>query len=83
MASDRCNFFFPFWAIFCPFIPIKAQKNKISKGEKEKTHGDIIILNKCTINYDHIICYTVPEILCVTDVICVFHFWLYFVFLPP
>ena len=36
----------------------------------KKTPGDIIILQKCTKN--HIICYTVPEIRCVTDVILTF-----------
>ena len=30
-----------------------------------------------------IICYTVPEIWCVTDVIVIFHFGLFFALLPP
>ena len=30
-----------------------------------------------------IICYTVPEIQCVTDVIVIFHFGLFFALLPP
>ena len=29
------------------------------------------------------ICYTVPEIWCVTDVIAIFHFVLFFTLLPP
>ena len=29
MAHDRCNFHFSFWAIFCPFTPLTAQKIKI------------------------------------------------------
>ena len=33
MARDGCNCFL-FWAIFCPFIPLTAQKNKIWKNEK-------------------------------------------------
>ena len=31
MACDRCNCCFSFWAIFCPFTPLTAQKMKISK----------------------------------------------------
>ena len=30
-----------------------------------------------------IICYTVPEIWCMTNVIFIFHFWLFFALLPP
>ena len=30
-----------------------------------------------------LICYTVPEIWCVTDVIVIFHFGLFFALLPP
>ena len=30
-----------------------------------------------------IICYTVPEIWCVTDAIVIFHFGLFFALLPP
>ena len=28
MARDRCNCYFSFWAIFCPFTLLKAQKIK-------------------------------------------------------
>ena len=31
---DRCNSYFSFWAIFCPFTLLTAQKIKISKKEK-------------------------------------------------
>ena len=31
---DRCNLHFSFWAIFCPFTPLTAQKTKIKKKEK-------------------------------------------------
>ena len=34
MAHDRCNFHFSFWAIFCPFTPLTAQKMEILKNEK-------------------------------------------------
>ena len=34
VVRDRCNCYFSFWAIFCPFTPITAQKMKIFKNEK-------------------------------------------------
>ena len=64
MVRDGCNYF-SFWAIFCPFTSLTAQK---------------IITKKTKIM---IICYTVPEIWCVTDVIVIFHFGLFFALLPP
>ena len=54
MARDRCNCYFSFWASFCPFTPLTAQKNQNFKKMKKRP-GDIIIL--------HI----VPEIWCTTD----------------
>ena len=51
MACDRCNCYFSFWAILCPFIPLTAQKIKILKKMK-KTAGDIIILHTWTKNHD-------------------------------
>ena len=35
MVRDRCNSF-SFWAIFCPFIPLAAQKIKIKKRKMKK-----------------------------------------------
>ena len=39
MAHDRCNFYFSFWAIFCPPPPPqkKKQKSKLKKNEKKNT----------------------------------------------
>ena len=34
MARDRCNCYISFWAIFCPFTPVTAQKSKFQKNEK-------------------------------------------------
>ena len=51
MAHDRCNWYFSFWGIFCPFNPLTAQKIKILKKMK-KAPGYIIILHMCTKNYD-------------------------------
>ena len=47
---DRCNCYFSFWAIFCTFTHLKAQKIKIS--EKKDMPRNIIILQMCTKNYD-------------------------------
>ena len=35
MALVGCNCYFLFWANFCPFIPLTAQRLKISKNENE------------------------------------------------
>ena len=53
MACDRCDYYFSFWAIFCPFTPLTAQKFKIKKNEK--IPGYIIILHKCTKNHDNML----------------------------
>ena len=52
MARDGCNYF-SFWAIFCPFNTLTAWKIKTKKNEKMPR--DIIILHKCTKNYDHML----------------------------
>ena len=51
MKHDEQNFL-SFWTIFCPFTPIKTRIIKILK-KNLKMHGDIIILQKCTKNHDH------------------------------
>ena len=51
MVHDGCNCYFSYWAIFCPFTPLTAQKIKTSK-KLRKAPGDIIILHMCTKNYD-------------------------------
>ena len=35
MIHDTCNFYFSFWAFFCPFTPLTAQKIKISQKLKK------------------------------------------------
>ena len=54
MARDRCNCYYSFLAIFCPFTHPTAQKIKIKKKQKtkKKKPGDIIILDMCAKNYD-------------------------------
>ena len=85
-ATDRQSFFLildhflPFYQPHrpTPCNPTTSQKSKILK--KWETPGDIIILYKCT--KIMIICYTVPKVWRVTDVIVIFHFWL-FLGAPP
>ena len=35
VGRGRCNYYFSFWAIFCPFTPLKAQKINILKKWKK------------------------------------------------
>ena len=80
MVHDRCNCYFSFWAIFCPFMPLAAQKIKILKKWK-KTPGDIIILHMCTKNYDQMM-YGSWDMVC--DRCNYFSFWAIFCcFTPP
>ena len=66
MAHNGCNCYFSFWAIFCPFTSVTAQKNKLKENKKNtwKYHYFTIVYQKPKIM---IICYTVPEIWCTTD----------------
>ena len=80
MKHHRQNFLL-FWP-FLPFYPTNNPKNQ-NVEKKKKIPGDIILHNCTKIM---IICYTVPGIWRVTDVICVFIFCLYalsFAYLPP
>ena len=79
MARDRCNYFSS-WAIFCHFTFLTAWKIKIFKKWKRKPEATIILQSVPKIM---IICYTVPEIWHVTDVIVIFHFGLFFAPFPP
>ena len=64
MARDRCNFYFSFWAIFCPFTPLTTQKIKILKSWKRcmEISSFYICIPKIMIR-----CCTIPEIWCATD----------------
>ena len=83
MACDRCNCYFSFWAIFCPFNPLTAQKMKMVKKMKKKKKQLEIFSFYTNVPKITIICYTAPEIQCVTDVIVTFEFGLFFALLPP
>ena len=75
MAYDRCNYCFSFEAFFLPFyLPLTAKKWKL---QKRKKHLEISSFYT-SVPKIIIICYTVPEIWCVTDVIIIFSFWAIF-----
>ena len=59
MARNGCNCYFSFWAIFCPFTSLTAQKIKILK--KWKKHLEISSFYNGVPKL-MVICFTVPEI---------------------
>ena len=71
MTHYRCNCYFSFWAIFCPFTPSLPEKWKFQKKWKK---GLGISSFYTSVPKIMIICCAVPEIWCVTDVIIIFHF---------
>ena len=75
MMRNRCNCYISFWAIFYPFTSLTARKTKL-----KKTPGDILFYN--SVPKIMIMCHTVPEIWCMTDVI-MFHFGPFFALLHP
>ena len=80
MVRDTCNYF-SFWVIFCTFTLLTAQKIKIKKKKKKwKTLLEISSFHT-SVSKIMIIWHTVPEIWCMTDVIVIFHYVLFFVLL--
>ena len=79
MTSNGFNCYFSFWAIFYLFTSLIAQKIKIQK-KCEKPLEISSFYN--SVPKIMIICYTVHEIWCVTDVV-IFHFGPFFPLLPP
>ena len=69
MLCNKCNGYFSFWVIFCPFTSLTAQKIKI--WIKWKKYLEISFYN--SIPKIMIRRYTLPEIWCMKDVI-IFHF---------
>ena len=80
MVRDGCKCYFSFWAILFPFTTLIAQKMKISK--KWKKHLDISSFYT-TVPKIMIICYTVPEIWHVADVIVISYLKRFFALLLP
>ena len=68
--------FLPF---FPPSTPLTTPKIKILKKWKQLEISSF----HTRVPKIMIICYTVPEIWCVTDTITIFHFGLFFALLPP
>ena len=79
MVRDRCNHF-SFWANVCPFIPLTTQNIKIFKKWKKPLE---ILSFYTSATKIMIICYSVPEIWHVTNVIVIFHFGLFFALIQP
>ena len=79
IEHDRQNFL-SFWTIFMSFYPLKTQKIKILKNWKKYLEVSSFYTNAPKIM---IICYTIPEIWCMTDAILIFYFGLFFALLPP
>ena len=75
MAYDVCNCCFQFWAIFCPFTPLTAQKMNTSKKFTKHLEMSSFYTSVPKIM---IICYTVLEIRHVMYVIIVFNFGQFF-----
>ena len=64
MVRDRCNCYFSFLAIFCPFTPVTVKKIKILKKWKK-----YVEISSCYISVPKVMtgwC-TVPEVYCATD----------------
>ena len=81
IVRDACNCCFSFWAIFCPFTlppPITTKKKFFTDKKRQEISSFYTSVPKIMI-----ICYIVLEIWCVTDVILIFHFGLFFTLLPP
>ena len=74
-----CNrqYFLPFWTILCPFTPL-TQKIEVLKKWKKKLEISSFYKSVPKIM---IICFTAPEIWCMTNAI-IFHFGLFFPFYP-
>ena len=72
------------FAILCYFLPFYSPNNPKKQNEKKKRekHPQILPFDN-SVPKIMIICHTVTEIWCITDVIIIFHFGLCFALLPP
>ena len=77
MKRDGLNFW-SFWTVFWHFTSLTTRKIKILKNWKQHLEISLFYTSATKIM---IICYTVPEIWCVTDVI-IFYFGPFFALLP-
>ena len=74
--------FFSLLTVFCSFTKKKKNNPKIKILKKWKNRLKISSLYT-NVSKVMIICYTVPVMRCVTDVILIFHFGLFLPFHPP
>ena len=79
-ALIRCNCYFSFSAIFRTLTPFTAQKMKISQKWKKPLEVSTFTTS---VPKTIIICFIVPEIWHLTEVIVSFHFGLFLAILPP
>ena len=80
MVHDGYNCYFSFWAIFCPLTPLTQKIIFLFFFLKKKPLE--ISSFYTSVPKVMIICYTVPKIWCMMDVIFIFHFGLFFALLP-
>ena len=76
LVHDRCNCYFSFWAIFCPFTPLPSNSPKNENFKKWKKLLDISSLYICVPKLR-----SAAEIWHMTHVI-IFNFGLFFALLP-
>ena len=81
MKCNRHNFL-SFRPVFCPFTPPPPMDPENQNFEKMKKCLEILSFYKSATKI-MIICYIVPEIWCMMDVIAIFHFGLFYALLPP
>ena len=85
MARVGCNCYFSFWAIFSAFTalhPSPPNSSNFTKMKKKKKHLEVSSFTT-SVPKIMIICYTVPEMWCVTDAIVIFRLGLFFALLTP
>ena len=75
------DWFLSFWTIFCPFTPspLPQTTQKLNKKNEKRTPRDIILLQMCTINKDHMM-YVFWDIKCNGQIFC--HFGPFFALYP-
>ena len=79
--DSECNEqnFLLHWTVFCPFTPLTTWEIKTLEKWKKLQEISSFYTNVPKIM---IICYTVPRIRCVTDIIFIFYVGLFFALLP-
>ena len=79
MVCEECNCYFSFWAIFCLFTPLTAQKMKTSKQWKRKEkYLEISFYTRVPHDHDHMLCRSLDMV----HDICNYFFYFFFPFTP-